>query len=136
MALTLDSLGQMTDDQLRVAIGEIDARLTDLHIGDSGEMRDLDGEERTEFDALTHLHDRARAHLRVREQLKNPASHVRAYDSLNVMTRVNPWDGTDPTRITKQEARDKALKALEMRYGTEHLSDKQRAQIDKTIRTD
>jgi HK97 family phage major capsid protein len=136
MALTLDNLSMMTGAQLRTAIAEIEVRLQDLHIDDSGEMRDLYGEERTEFDALTHLHDRARAHLRTRERLESGHGIERAYGSLNVMTRVNPWDGQDPMRITKQEARDKALAALERRFGTEHLSDRQRERVEATIRTD
>lgn len=50
------------------------------------------------------------------------------------MRRINPWDGTDARGISDANARDKALTALDMRHLTEHLDDRQREQLDRTVR--
>jgi HK97 family phage major capsid protein len=51
------------------------------------------------------------------------------------MRRINPWDGTDARDISPTNARDKALTALDMRHLTEHLDDRQREHLERTIRT-
>ncbi|RBQ21607.1 phage major capsid protein [Spongiactinospora rosea] len=54
---------------------------------------------------------------------------------VQVMQRVDPWDGADVRALPDLKARDKALKALEDRDLTAHTSDEQLARAIKVLRT-
>lgn len=57
-----------------------------------------------------------------------------APQSPEYMRRVEPFDGEDVRYLKWGEARDKALKALDMRGTTEHLDDEQRTKIEQVLR--
>jgi HK97 family phage major capsid protein len=72
---TLDQLRAMNAADLQAALAQIDLRLADLHMSDSGELRSLSADESAEFDELTQARHRVEQHLRVRSQFdRNPAA--------------------------------------------------------------
>jgi HK97 family phage major capsid protein len=68
MPISLSDLRSMSADQLRAALAEIDTELSELHFSDSGEVRDLSGEEQSRFDQLMNLRGRVEAHAAIRQQ--------------------------------------------------------------------
>lgn len=53
----------------------------------------------------------------------------------DLMRQVDPFDGSDPTRLSRGEARDKALKALESRALSDHLLDRQKEHAERLFRS-
>jgi HK97 family phage major capsid protein len=92
------------------------------------------GRKNTEREIQT-LEDEYRAVLA--DHARNPAN-TEAGDGTKgapqFMRRIRPFDGTDPRSMGRDEARDKALAALEVRDLTEHLTDKQLEHLDRTFR--
>jgi len=117
VTITLQDLSGMSADQLRSAMEQIAAELADLHVGPTGELRELAGEERTTFDQLAHLHSRAAAHLRVREQFENhPRSVVGVHRPAQRRTaHTDPWES--PAEGSSAEVRSQALTAVERAIG-------------------
>jgi hypothetical protein len=66
MLPSIDQLGSMSGSQLQAALATIDLRLSDLHMSDGGELRELTRNESQEFDELKVLRDRVEAHMNVR----------------------------------------------------------------------
>lgn len=52
-----------------------------------------------------------------------------------VMRRVEPWDGSEVRGLTRTQARDKALKVLELKDHTRHLGTEQLDKADRVLRT-
>jgi HK97 family phage major capsid protein len=65
---TLDQLASLNASQLQAALASIDLRLSDLHMTDDGELRELTRDESQEFDELTALRHRCETHLNIRQQ--------------------------------------------------------------------
>jgi len=50
------------------------------------------------------------------------------------MRKVEPFDGSDVRSLSRGEARDKALKALEIRELTDHMEDRQKQHLGQVLR--
>jgi HK97 family phage major capsid protein len=123
--LTLTSLGAMSAEQLRSAIGELDTAIASIHLDDNGEIRtDLTIEQNTELGAKLNLRTRAVAHLEsgIREQFdRHPGAleipfGAAAGSGPAFVRSANPFQGdAGALRLSDSEARSRALRALEQR---------------------
>jgi len=95
-----------------------------------------------EWDTLTEaakpLEERARKVEEIRAAMARPGqaeSGDGATGGVQVMRRIEPFEpGDDPTRMTRGEARDKALKALDSRDLNGHLNERQKVQAESLLR--
>jgi hypothetical protein len=55
---TISALGQLSAEELRQALVDIDDQLTALHFDESGELRSLTPDESKQFDLLTNTRAR------------------------------------------------------------------------------
>jgi HK97 family phage major capsid protein len=73
------------------------------------------------------------------EKLAAMPAHVESGDGAlgapQVMRRVEAFDGSDVRSLSRMEVRDKALKVADSKDHTRHLSDDQREQVDRLLRT-
>ena len=114
--LTLDDLRGQNADQLRAIIDRLDADLSDLHVDDAGELRELDGAEQRRWDRLSNLRSRAEARLRAHGEIQRAWDSGRgrevAYGNLEPgYSRAGPGAGavTRARQVIDTRFRDKAL---------------------------
>jgi HK97 family phage major capsid protein len=95
----------------------------------------------TEWDTLTEeakpLELREKKVAEVRAAAAQPGAMIDgdgATGAPQVMRRVNPFEG-EPERMTRGEARDKALKVLDSDELTSHLDERQKVALSKLVRT-
>lgn len=95
----------------------------------------------TEWDTLTEeakpLELREQKLAEIRSAAAKPGATEAgdgATGGVQVMRKVNAFDG-EPERMTRGEARDKALKALDSDELTTHLDERQRVGLEKLLRT-
>lgn len=131
----VDELRGKTADEVLEIIDVTRAKITELHMTPEGELRNLtDAEDK----ALAHL-------LKLNERAKKMYEEHRAIsDVLRDRPKVIEYSrlgGTtddafsDVRRMTGREARDRALRALEARENSSHMSTAQMDEANKQIRT-
>lgn len=130
---------------------EIRARLAEIKpdIETLGAAEELSTEDETrlsdlitEWDELTEkakpLEERARKIEEIRAAQAKPGATEDgdgATGGVQVMRKVDAFEtGDDPVRMTRGEARDKALKALESRDLTGHLPDSEKERLEGLLR--
>lgn len=138
-SFTLDDLRGRTPEELQEIVQVADAHLRSLHQTDAGELRDLTDDEQAAFNQLLEVREKALAkleeHRRISEVLRRrPESVERAYDAI----RHGLDDGLagDVRRLTVPEARDRALRTLDDRTATMHLSGEQKSDLERKVRRD
>ena len=117
----LQNLGQLDAGQLRSAIETLDLALTDLHMSDSGEVRQLGKLDQAEFDRLANLRSRAEQHLRIRSSFQHDGAQQSVPNEQpagpQVLRKTDPWADSIRTDIDAPEARSelrgRALTAIE-----------------------
>jgi HK97 family phage major capsid protein len=91
--------------------------------------------ERADLTAKIERDDARRAEVRsLAARPGNTEDGDGARGAPEVMRRVEPFDGSDIRSLTRHEARDKALKALESRDLTGHLEERQQIHMEKLLR--
>jgi HK97 family phage major capsid protein len=133
-----DELRGKTPDELVQYIEVLDAHLRSLHQSDEGELRDKTPEEQKAFDYGLKLRDlatkRVEEHRAVAEIFKRkPAAVQRALANIKY---GNDDAYGDVRRMTPAEARDSALRRLDNRNDTAHLSDDEKSHVERQIRRD
>lgn len=96
----LDDLRGLQPAELRAVIADIDARQRDLHIDNTGELRDLDAGEQDRFDRLSRIRDAAELRLREHEHIRavynrNPGAARVWGDNLGGSVRAGLRGGGD-----------------------------------------
>lgn len=134
-------------------LAEIRARMAEIkpEMETLGEAESLDETQETRLDELVtewetleadekKAEERAKVLERVRAARVNPGA-VESGDgpaagaNVEVMRRVEPFaKGDNPERMTRMEARDKALKALDLDNLTEHLDERQKVALSTLLR--
>lgn len=128
---------------------EIRARLAEIRpeIETLGTAETLTAEDETRLSDLITEHDALTAEAEPLEVREAKLAEIRAAAAqpgtlvsgdgatggVQVMRRVEPFEG-DPARMTRHEARDKALKALDDRDLNGHLTERQLTQMDRLVR--
>jgi len=133
---TLEDLTGRTPDELRDMIEVLDAHLKSLHQTEDGELRSLTEDEQAAFDLGLEIRERAmemlEEHRRVSEIFRRrPEAVKRVYVSL----REGLGEG-DIRRLTHAEARDRALRILDSRDASGHLSDAAKDRVNRLVRLD
>jgi len=133
---SMDDLRGRTPEELDKILKVLDAHLRSLHQTDEGELRDLDDDEQTAFDTGMEIRDailkRLENHAKVSEVFRRrPESVKRVY--ANIARGIDD-DVSGVVRMTVPEARDAALRSLESRNNSAHLSSDQKDQVERSIR--
>lgn len=138
VTVTLEDLRDKTPEELYRLVGVLDARMKDLHQDERGALRELEESEQSAFDLMLSVREKAmerlEEHRRIQDVFKRrPQSVERA---LFAMSGDTDDAYADVRRLTSTEARDQALRRLENRYSTAHLSTGQMDEVDRQIRRD
>lgn len=149
--ITVQDLASLSPADLVRAQDEIRERLRDIHEDQDGRPRDkiADGTQ-AEFSRLLELSDRIEAHLRIHEGFRNKRAWTRGDNpgdggsgprpgrrsGPELMRRVEPWLAmSEIARLADDEARDRALGALEERGEDLGLTSGQLDQADELLRS-
>lgn len=136
--MTAEDLKGRTVEELRGIFRRAEAFARVLHQDERGGINELDDDQQRVFDHAIALRaaakERLDAHFRFEETLKQQLPRVRA----TMATQLA--DGGDPFASIRglgtQELRDQALRKLEDKFDTAHLSNAQLTQLERTIRLD
>lgn len=134
---TPEELRGKTPDELARYVEILDAHLRSIHQDeDTGELREKTTAEQKAFDYGLVLRDlaikRVEEHRNIQEIFRRkPKSVQRAL--ANIKTNDDPYG--DVRRLTTAEARDMALRRLDERGSTAHLSDDEKTHVEKQLRT-
>lgn len=134
MNITLSAIAAMDATQLRSAITQLETEISALHLDDDGTLRDLTPREDDELNAKLNLIQRAKASLQSRSAFE-AGHYLRGFDAgvaPDFMRQVEAFDGRDVASLNRQEARSKALKALEQ---DDSVSDAGKAHVEKLLRS-
>jgi HK97 family phage major capsid protein len=137
---TPDELRGMTPDDLQQFVEILDAHLRSIHQDENtGELRDKSPAEQTAFDYGLGLRDKAIAkideHRAVQEVFKRrPKAVEAAMLNLGASRDKNDPYG-DVRRMNNPEARDRALRVLDDRNSSMHLSAPEKDEVERQIRT-
>ncbi len=135
---TPDELRGKTPDELGAYIEVLDAHLRSIHQSDEGELRDKTPDEQKAFDYGLKLRDVAikkiEDHRSVQEIFRRkPKAVQRALANIKY-GQDDPYG--DVRRMTTAEARDQALRSLDDRSTTSHMTDAQKVTVEKQVRRD
>lgn len=134
----------MNEQELRDGLAYVRSCLTEMHTRADGRPLTED-EQKAWNEGFGYVEETERSLKAIderRAQAKRLAAtpgHAEAGDGAKgapqVMRRVEAFDGADVRSLSRMEARDKALKVAESKEHTRHLSDDQREQVDRLLRT-
>ncbi len=133
--LLADDLRGKTPEGLELLVRIVDGHLESLHQDERGAIRDLDAAEQTAFDGLLALRERAMSrleeHRKVSEVLqRRPAAVTRAMTSLG----ADEGSASDVRRMRPHELRDAALRRLDDKFDTAHMTSDQIGQVERSVR--
>jgi HK97 family phage major capsid protein len=137
-SLSLEDVRGKTPEELYELVGVVDAHLKELHQDQRGALRELDESEQRAFDMLMEIREvaekRLEEHRKVQEVFKRrPKSVERALFAMGA-------DSDDPfadvRRLTPVEARERALRRLDDRTSTAHMSAEQKDEVERQLRRD
>jgi HK97 family phage major capsid protein len=133
---TPDELRGMTPDQMVQYVEILDAHLRSIHQNDEGELREKTPAEEKAFDYGLKLREIALKKIENHRAIQEVFSHKpkavqRALANIKY-GQDDPYG--DVRRLNNGEARDLALRALDNRTDTAHMSDIQRAEVDRQVR--
>lgn len=130
----LEDLKGRTADEIRDIIDTVKAQIRELHEGENGELRSLSDAETAAMKTLLDVHERAEAmyeeHRAISEVLRRKPKNIE-YSRLGGEPE-DPY--ADVRRLTVREARDRALRRLDSREDSSHLSEDAKIQVDRAIR--
>ncbi|HEU4542574.1 MAG TPA: phage major capsid protein [Jiangellaceae bacterium] len=135
---TPDELRGKTPDELVQYVEVLDAHLNDLHMTESGELRDRTPDEQRAFDYGLKLREIALNkidhHRNVQQIFKRkPKAVERALANI----KYGQDDVyADVRRLAPAELRDMALRQLDNRAATAHMSAPQKAEVERQVRRD
>ncbi len=135
---SLDDLRGRTPEELRNMLEVLDAHLRSLYQTDEGELRDQSDEEKAAFDTGVEIREaivaRLDRHAKVSEVFRRKPKAVEQA-LVNIRHGLDDPYG-DVRRMTVAEARDKALRSLDDRSATAHMTDAQKTTVEKQLRRD
>jgi HK97 family phage major capsid protein len=133
-----EELRGKTPDELSAYVEVLDAHLRSLHQTDEGELREKTPEEQSAFDYGLKLRDKAIArideHRNIQEIFRRkPKAVERALANIKYGDD-DPF--ADVRRLTPTEARERALRRLDDRSTTSHMSGDQKGEVERQLRRD
>ncbi|MEV6413853.1 phage major capsid protein [Kribbella sp. NPDC051718] len=135
---TPEVLRGLTPDELDQFIEVLDAHLRSIHQSDEGELRDLTSAEQSAFDYGMVVREHA---IKKLEEHRAIADVFRRRPKAVEVAMTRSWGNSDDPfgdvrRLNTKEARDRALRKLDDRDATGHMSDAEKVQVERTIRRD
>jgi len=131
---SLEDLKGRTPDEIRDIIDVTKAQIGELHQTETGELRSLSETEKSALQILLGVHKRAEE---LYEEHRSISEVLRRTPKAIEFSRLG-GEPDDPYRdvrqMTAREARDRALRRLESREDSSHLSDAAKTQLDRSIR--
>lgn len=132
-----DELRGKTPDELQHFTEVLDAHLRSIHQDeDTGELRDKTPAEQTAFDYGLRIRDiamkRIEEHRAVQDVFRRRPKAVQAA-MLNLGNRDDVYG--DVRRLTSSEARDRALRILDDRGASAHMSAGEKDEVERQVRT-
>jgi HK97 family phage major capsid protein len=131
----MDDLRGKTPEELDKMFKVLDAHLRSLHQTDEGELRDLTDDEQAAFDHGMQLREaiekKLENHRAISEVFRRRPESVKQVYS-NIRNGLDDVSGV--TRMTRPEARDRALRILDAREASSHLTDDQKIEVDRLVR--
>lgn len=136
LATSMDDLRGKTPEELSTMLDVLDAHLRSLHQTETGELREKTDDEQAAFDLGVQMRDaifeKIENHKKVSEIFRRrPESVQRVYQNIRNGVDDSP---SSVARLTRPEARDRALRILDSREASSHLSDDQKVEVDRLIR--
>ena len=133
---TLDDLKGKTPQELRQLVEVLDAHLKDLHQTEDGELRDKTPDEQAAFNTGLEIRDQAIGMIEEHDRIsaifrRRPKAVEQVYS--NIRHGLDDTAG-DVRRLTNPEARDRALRVLDDRESTMHLSADQKDHVARNLR--
>lgn len=132
---TLDDLRGRSADEVRDIIDVSKAQIRDLMYGPVGELRTRTDPENKALQMLLDVHKRAEEmyeeHRAIKEVLDRRPKAIE-YSRLGAQ-HDDPY--ADVRRLSVPEARDRALRVLGDRNATMHMSDGEKGEVDRQVRT-
>jgi hypothetical protein len=137
-ALTLDDLRGKTPEQLYDLVNVASAHIQALHQDDSGALRSLDDAEKAAMVMLLSVREEAEKRLEEHRKIKavlerRPQSVQVALRSLGDRRDEDPF--WDIRQLRPKELRDQAMRRLDSKWDTMHMSDPQKTEVEKQLRT-
>lgn len=135
---SLDDLRGKTPEELRQTLEILDAHLRSLHQTDEGELRDLNADEESALETGLELRkaiiERLDKHARISEVFRQkPKAVERALSNIRYgLDEIN----SDVRRLSVPEARDRALRVLDSRDSSAHMSAAQKDEVERQVRKD
>lgn len=134
----VNDLRGRTPLELEQMLPVVDAHIRSLHMDDRGGIRDLEPDEDTAFRSLISLRDqivgRLNEHRKVEKVLNQRPEKV------NIALKSLGFDPNDPfsdvRRLQPSEARERALRRLDDRFATAHMTAAQKDQVERQLRRD
>jgi HK97 family phage major capsid protein len=134
----LRQLQGRTPSELKDMLQLIEAHIRSLHQGEGGEIRELTDAERTAMDMAIEIRgkiiDRLDEHVKVEEVFRRRPTAVQQAIT-NIRHDITD-DGDAVFRLRNHEARDRALRKLDERESTRHLSADEKDQVERLVRAD
>jgi len=136
--LSEDDLRGKTPRELEELIEVADAHIRSITKDDRGALRSLDDPEKAAVELLLDIREKARGrideHNRISDVLsRRPAAVQRALQNLGSRRDNDPL--ADFRHLTSREAKDEALRSLDNKYDTAHMTDPQKTEVEKQVRT-
>lgn len=136
--LSLEDLRGKNPEELYQLIGLVDAHLKELHQDERGALRDLNEAEQSAFDELLQIREKAEKkleeHRRIGEVFKRrPQSVQRTLSSIGYRDD-DPF--ADVRRLAPAEVRERALRRLDDRSTTAHMTADQKTEVERQLRKD
>jgi HK97 family phage major capsid protein len=135
LAWTDDDLVGLRPEVLEQRMRDIDAHLVSLSQDEQGALRDLSEDEDVVFNRLVELRDKAKArldkHASLKRLLDTRPAHYEA-----TRTRMFGEEVSSLRTASRGELRDRALRILDNRHDTAHMTDEQRSEVNKAVRRD
>jgi HK97 family phage major capsid protein len=133
---SLDDLRGRTPEEIANIIAVTKAQIRELHQTENGELRQLTDAEKTALQHLIAVHERAEEmyeeHRAINEVLRRQPKSIE-YSRLGGQPD-DPY--SDVRRLHNPEARDRALRVLDNREATMHLTADQKDQVARSLRRD
>jgi HK97 family phage major capsid protein len=135
LATSMDDLRGKTPEELDTMLKVLDAHLRSLHQTDTGELRDKDEAEQAAFDLGMQIRDKIfeklENHKKISEVFRQrPESVKRVYQNIRNGVDDSP---SSVARLTRSEARDRALRVLDSREARSSMNDEQKSQVERMV---
>lgn len=137
LALSMDDIRGKTPEELENMLKLLDAHLRSIHQTDEGELREKTEAEQAAFDLGMQVRDaifvKLENHRAIAEVFRKRPESVKQVMA-NIRHGYEDGHAAGVIRMTRPEARDRALRILDSREASSHMTDAQKTEVDRLVR--